>query len=744
MIHKSDFPEIKWVVNGTFGEFPSFYSDNACRIISDKYFKAGESSWWEVVRRVAVTIAQSGEDQGYFSDHGETVVFARQLADGMLHQRFAFNSPVYFNVGIEDKPQCSACFIQGVEDNMESILDLARKEGMLFKHGSGTGTNLSKIRPKGSSLSKGGHASGPVDFMRMYDAGAGVIKSGGVHRRAAKMVILAAEHPDAEEFIWCKAKEEKRIKADVASGASYEDALARAQFQNGNNSVRVTNHFMHLALEEPYSYEAYLLEQMAKAAWECGDPGIQFDTTININMPRGLHSRATNPCSEFVFIDDSACNLASINLLKCDPYSDQFKADVRLLITAMDIIVEMSSYPSENIERNSHKYRPLGLGYTNLGAYLMGRGIAYGDDEAFDVTANVTERMSLIALGMSEELGAKFGNYPGGECRNAQLTLLAPTGTISFAMDCESTGIEPVFAEEYQKQLVGGGTVVAVPKCVENADPHVVKVALSSDPEKVVTPEEHLRMMAAAQPYLSGAISKTINMPHDCTWEDIRDIYVRAWELGLKCVAVFRDGCKAHQPMTTGKANPLPEIDGDLGIFKEYRRARLPVTRDSVTHKFSIGGTEGYLTVGLYKDGSPGELFINVSKAGSAVRGWADCWSILFSMALQYGIPLEKLVTKFRGSRFEPEGFTGGEDIKSATSIVDYAVQWLDQKFPGVENAHNASWDTAAGLANVLQGDDASGDYLRSGRPCPDCGTTMRRTGTCETCPACGWNGGCS
>ena len=923
-ISKQDFSSIKWVLS-EHGEFPSTYSDSACRIISDKYFKKGEQSWFDVVKRVADTIAQSGWDQKYFDDKGEMEVFARDLGWGMLNQEFSFNSPVYFNVGIEDKPQCSACFIQSVDDTMESILDLAKKEGMLFKHGSGTGTNLSPLRAKGSPLSKGGESSGPLEFMKMYDAAAGVIKSGGKNRRSAKMVILNHDHPDIGEFIRCKADEEQLVKDGMP--------LERAWFQNGNNTVRVTDQFMRNATSggDDRSPDRDKLEAMAQAAWECGDPGIQFADTINEDMPNGLECNSSNPCGEYMFIDDSACNLASINLVKCPLLSEGFETTVHLLIKAMDIIVEMSSYPSQEIEANSHKYRPLGLGYTNLGTYLMNYGAPYGGEAALDRTAHITRRMRWFAEDASRQLAERFHPYPGGSLRNAQLTLLAPTGTISFAMDCQSTGIEPVFAEESHKKLEGGGTIVSVPECIRDAEDRgvlgAIKVALSTDKDRVVTPYEHLEMMAAAQPNLSGAISKTINMPNDCTVQDVFDVYVKAWELGLKGVAVFRDGCKSFQPMTTkpkaeeivfkngstmkvlpgegepwignskfmytdldaheatvkdlmkgiwptskgireratGKSNweidntaaeeavfaksPVyealkpsertaekPNVDtwvltkngeviktastetgiiykNGIGLFEEipaekpivspqliakeswdpmfrlgfmsvmndlsgdvwrevnggpdlvtpktdpeldkavkvildltkdrkdvYEEAggpkpnKLPETRPSITHKVSIAGISTYITFGLYPDGSVGEVFVSMSKAGSSVRGWADSWATLLSIAIQNGVPLERLTKKFRGTKFEPAGFTGREDVRHVDSVVDCVVKLLDLH----GNAGSAPADAHS--------ERGGSDKVIGGQVyCPECGTQMSQSGTCHTCPSCGeTSGGCS
>ena len=737
MINKSMYPDIKWVLN-QWGEFPADFSDNACRIVSEHYFAKGEESFFEVVCRITSAIAGGGFDLGHFSTDVEAQQFASDLGGILLRQEAAFNSPVYYNLGVNEDPQCSACFIQSVEDNMEDILDLAKKEGMLFKYGSGTGTNLSSLRGRGFPLSGGGEASGPVAFMRMYDSVASTIKSGGRTRRAAKMVLLDCDHPDFEEFIDCKVVEDRKARRLIDSGFDPVEAYDSVQFQNGNNSVRLTDEFMREATDDILKVRvenvpARQLDMIAKAAWECGDPGVQFTDTINKahQVPEAGSINASNPCSEFVFLDETACNLASINLVKCNPIDHrlEFKAAVDLLITAMDIIVGIAGYPTWEIASNSRMFRPLGLGYTNLAAYLMRRGVRYGSDEALEITETITSNMSYDADLMSIHLERTLGSPWGGEYRNAQRTLLAPTGTISFMMDCESTGIEPVFAEEQTKHLSDGTTMVISPVCVSigrERDAEAVVTAVGND---TVTPTEHIAMMAAAQPYLCGAISKTVNVPADWTWEQVRQLYVDAWKAGLKCIAVYRDGSKGIQPLTAKpKSTSTDEYYGEADSVSLCHREPMPDTRSSVTHKFTLGGITGYMTVGLYEDGRPGELFVNISKEGSTLGGLCDAWATCFSLLLQNGYPLAKLVKKFKGYRFDPAGFTGSADVRSATSIVDYIASWLEVRFLPGEDAVPGPSDAGA---------------TDNGNVCVECGGSTIRTGTCETCPTCGYNTGC-
>lgn len=756
-ITKADFPGIKWVLN-EWGEFPSSYSDNSCHIISTRYFnEKDEKSMMNLVARVVNTITAKGLETGHLRDVSHATSFAVRLGGILLYQKASFNSPVWFNVGVEAEPQCSACFIQSVEDTMDGILDLVKKEGMLFKYGSGTGTNFSTLRPANSPLSKGGVASGVPEFMKLLDSGAGVIKSGGKTRRAAKMAILNYDHGDIDEFIWLKAKEERIIRSLVENGMAHKEALARAQYQNANNTVRVSDEFMEKA-GKTGTPEHELFYQMAQAAWESGDPGIQFDDTINRAMPAiGQRCNSSNPCGEYMFINESACNLASVNLMKVNPSIDrvEFARVVRTMILAMDIIVDLSSYPTEKIRENSVKYRPLGLGYTNLAAFLMTQGIAYGSAEAVEMTKKISSNMLFWAEYASKDLAEQFGGFPlqGGrksDKRNAQLTLIAPTGTISFAMDAESTGIEPVLAESQVKELVEGGTIEIVPECVGNA-PHkgAIKVALSDDPDKVVTPHEHLRMMEATQPYMSGAISKTINMPEEATVEDVMEVYYEAWKMGLKGLAIYRNNSKTYQPLRRKEELLTDDMktDGAFAagamqtMYEINSRRTMPTTRKSLTHKFSVAGVEGYLTTGLYEDGTPGELFVSISKEGSTLGGIMDAWATAVSIALQYGAPLGKVVEKYRGVRFEPAGFTGNPDLPQASSVVDYIAGWLEQEFLAPKEGEPGDLHgPGEPVPDVRAGQSTS---VHSGQTCPECGSLTAQTGSCHTCPSCGWGGGC-
>lgn len=789
-IQMSDFPHIKWK-NTEWGEFPVHFSENACRIVSAQYFRNGEQSFWEVVERVVEAIAYAGEGGGYFGEDYRSKDFTRRLANGILEQRFAFNSPVWYNVGINNPPQCSACFIQSVDDNMESIMQLATNEAMLFKHGSGTGTNLSTLRSSKEQLSKSdGFASGPVSFMKMYDSVAGAIKSGGRTRRAAKMQILDIDHPDIEEFIWAKADEGTKAKEMMASGRSPEDAYGTVAFQNLNTSVRIPDSFMYQECGGTTQYRAksplchlghanngLLFRQVAEAAWECGDPGVQFSDVINRANPVPKYGtiNASNPCSEFVFLDETACNLASMNALYYQRHPEDFEYDVRCLIYAMDIIVGMAAYPTEQIQYNSLVFRPLGLGLTNLAAAALEAGYNYGSKQAQDYFAAFAKDLAAAAGETSAELAELFGRPEWWSenaervlyiqtgvkrpMRNAQLTLMAPTGTISFMMDCESTGVEPVFCESMTKKLASGETITITPECVARYTEKTGKVPTTAIGSRPATPDEHLDMMAAMQPFLSGAISKTVNLPATATVEDVQYVYRRAWELGLKCVAVFRDGCKGYQPLEAKKPRPgemvevksletmepivatQAEARPDTAIVPNYlidktpwghgdSRRRMPVTRRSITHKFSVGGVEGYLHVGEYDSGEPGELFVHISKAGSTVGGLMDAWATAFSLGLQYGVPLEKLVSKFKNSRFEPSGFAAGSEIKVASSLVDYVVRWLEQRYVFL-----VPQDTSK--------QDGGPRSDRTGDTCGVCGSMVVQTGTCKTCPSCGWNGGC-
>src|SRR5437879_3453423 len=788
-------------------EVPKSWSMTATNIVASKYFhgKRGtperESSVRQLVGRVASTIMQWGYEGGYFATEQDAAIFHDELVHLLLNQMMAFNSPVWFNCGIEPTPQCSACFINSVEDTMTSILELAKTEGMLFKWGSGTGSNLSPIRSSKEQLSGGGIASGPVSFMKGFDAFAGVIKSGGKTRRAAKMVILNAGHPDIIEFINSKANEEK--KAWVLLDNGYDggvdgEAYASIFFQNANHSVRVTDEFMHAVVNDgDWSTKAIvtgdvvdtykardMMRMISESAYICGDPGMQYDTTVNRwhTSKNTAPINASNPCSEYMFLDDSACNLASLNLMKFSGKEgrfdiESFRKAVDVTITAQEIIVGCASYPTKKIEINSYDYRPLGLGYANLGAVLMSQGIAYdsdyGRDYAAAITATMTGEAYLQSAKIAGELGPcagfdvnskpfldvmrmhrdavrriKRNNVPGEMYdaawqvwsdgvdlgilhgyRNAQATVLAPTGTIGFMMDCDTTGIEPDLALVKYKKLVVGGTLKIVNNTVPPAlrklgydDPQVKAIVeyvndkgtIEGAPE--LKPDHlpifdcafkpmngtrsihymgHLKMMGAVQPFISGAISKTVNLPSSVTVEDIVQSYVDGWRLGLKAVAVYRDGSKRTQPLSTSAADKIDKMDktdkkpGVPRVIVESRpvRRHLPVERHSLTHKFAVAGHEGYLTIGMYEDGTPGEIFIVMAKEGSTLSGVMDSFATTCSMALQYGVPLKVLVDKFSHTRFEPSGFTSNPQVPYAKSIMDYIFLYLASKFLPAEEA---------------------------------------------------------
>src|SRR5881296_1898991 len=778
-------------------EVPSFWSQTATNIVASKYFRGRlgtpgrESSAKQLIGRVAGTIARWGKKGNYFLDEEEAETFESELTHILLHQMAAFNSPVWFNVGVEDRPQCSACFINSVQDDMRSIMQLAQTEGMLFKYGSGTGSNLSSLRSSKEHLSTGGKASGPVSFMKGFDAFAGVIKSGGRTRRAAKMVILNVDHPDIEEFIWSKAKEEKKAWALIDAGydgAVDGEAYSSIFFQNANHSVRVTDEFMHAVIEDKEWKTRYitnhqvadvykarnLVREMAEAAYICGDPGIQFDTIVNKWHPCPNTNRinASNPCSEYMFLDDSACNLASLNLMKFRDVNGEFDVEsfehaVDIVISAQEILVSNAGYPTPAIEKNSHDFRPLGLGYANLGALLMARGLPYDSDQGRNYAAAISALMSGRAYAASSRIAKRLGPFKGyavnekpflnvidmhrahaykisaegvseellkaalkswddalslGErfgFRNAQISVIAPTGTIAFMMDCDTTGIEPDIALVKYKWLVGGGVIKIVNGTVPDAlrrlgystsqtdeilgflqendtiegAPHLKPEHLAvfdcafkpSKGSRSIHYMGHVKMMSAVQPFISGAISKTVNMPNSVTVDEIADTYVVAWKMGLKAIAIYRDGSKRTQPLTTSIKEKGTELKPQEIPYKPQRR-RLPDERKSVTHKFSIAGTEGYLTVGLYIDGSPGEIFVVMSKQGSTISGVMDAFATSISLALQYGVPLKDLVNKFIHTRFEPSGVTNNPEIRIAKSIVDYIFRWLGLKFLSKED----------------------------------------------------------
>jgi ribonucleoside-diphosphate reductase alpha chain len=848
-------------------EIPKAWSMLATNVVSSKYFRGTpgtperEKSVRKLVARVVDTLTHWGVDGGYFASDEDRSAFHAELTHLLLKQKAAFNSPVWFNVGVEEHPQCSACFINSVDDSMESILGLAKTEGMLFKYGSGTGSNLSSIRSSRELLAGGGTASGPVSFMKGFDAFAGVIKSGGKTRRAAKMVILNADHPDILPFIRCKAAEEKKAWALIEAGydASFNgEAYSSIFFQNSNNSVRVSDDFMEAVVEDkPWvtravrdsqpmdTYRAReLFREISEAAHLCGDPGLQFDTTINDWHTSANTARinASNPCSEYMFLDDSACNLASLNLMHFRTIDGEFDAEafkhaVDVVLLAQEIIVGYSKYPTARITENSHAYRPLGLGYANLGALLMATGLPYDSETGRNYAGAITSLMCGQAYAQSARIAEKMGAFTGyakneepmlrvirkhrkaayqvtadgvspallqasreawdealalGEqagFRNSQVTVLAPTGTIGFMMDCDTTGIEPDIALIKYKKLVGGGMLKIVNNTVPQAlqklgyAAHEVEAIISHlDHEETIEGAPHLKadhlpvfdcafkpakgtrsihwlghikMMGACQPFLSGAISKTVNMPSNASVEDIEKAYVEAWKSGLKAIAVYRDGCKRSQPLNTSKDKKVEALAG-LPIEPRAVRRRLPDERRAITHKFSIAGHEGYLTVGMYEDGQPGELFIVMAKEGSVVSGLMDSFATAISLALQYGVPLQVLADKFSHTRFEPSGFTGNPEIPIAKSITDYIFRWLSLKFlpradaPSIEAAVEKITEVvsapvkaappaparASGKDTFLNQQDAP--------PCHTCGAIMVRSGACYKCANCGATSGCS
>jgi ribonucleoside-diphosphate reductase alpha chain len=887
-------------------EFPKTWSQNATNIVTQKYFRGQvgsperESSVKEMISRVAGTITGWGRAGGYFASEDDALAFNHELTHILLNQLAAFNSPVWFNVGFEESPQCSACFILSVEDTMESILDWNTKEGMIFRGGSGSGINLSNIRGSMEPLAKGGTASGPVSFMRGADSWAGTIKSGGKTRRAAKMVVLDVDHPDIREFIWCKAKEEDKAAAlrDAGFDMSIDgEGFKSIQYQNANNSVRVTDEFMravendgpwHLTsratgqpIGEPVRARE-LMREIAEAAWRCADPGVQYDTTINHwhTSPVSGRINASNPCSEYMHVDNSACNLASLNLMKFRRPDgtldvDSFEHAVDVMLLAQEIVVGPSSYPTEEIGVNARAFRQLGLGYANLGAYLMSNGMPYDSDYGRGTAAAITALMTGRAYRRSAEIAGALGPYehyqenrdahnnvmrmhrdasyvvPDSTCqdsellaaarrswdeavelgeqlgyRNAQATVLAPTGTISFLMDCDTTGVEPDFSLVKFKELVGGGqmtivnrtvplalqtlgysepqieqieahlaehgTIVGAPGLSEEHT-HVFDVAVG---ERAISHMGHLKMMGAVQPFISGAISKTVNMPQESTVEDITDAYTQAWRLGIKALAIYRDGSKTAQALRTDAQQTVAApADVDALIEKAVSKAladvgpqrkRMPRTRQSITHKFSIAGHEGYITAGMYEDGSVGEIFLtDIGKEGSTLRGMMNSFATAISIALQYGVPLETLVQKFSYMRFEPEGITGNPEIPFAKSMPDYIMRWLASRFLDVDaqeelgiltpavRARKAAQDATlavsasdtAGPENLDEGPQASMggngsapsasftetppvvparlQGLDLGPACNQCGGMMQRTGSCYTCSSCGNNTGC-
>ena len=880
---RDPFDEIEWEIRDAFipgkdkpvfeqkgVEFPKFWSQTATNIVAQKYFRGRmssperESSVRQMIGRVVDTVVKWGNDGGYFADEEESATFEAELKAILVNQLAAFNSPVWFNVGFEEKPQCSACFILSIDDSMDSILDWIRREGIIFRGGSGSGINLSRLRSSYEQLSKGGHASGPVSFMRGADASAGTIKSGGKTRRAAKMVILDIDHPDVEEFIWCKANEEDKVR--VLEAAGYDMSLnspdwASIQYQNANNSIRVTDSFMEaVERDEDWNLTARtdgavvatqpardLLKQAAEAAWRCADPGVQYDTTINKwhTLPNTGRINASNPCSEYMSIDDSACNLASLNLMKFRREDGEldveaFEHAVDTVFLAQEILVGYSSYPTPEIEKNAKAYRQLGLGYANLGAVLMARGLPYDSDEGRAYAAAITALMTGRAYRKSSEIAARMGAFAGyqpnagamvgviaqhraavgniensdivptdlltaarqswddaldlGEVagyRNAQATVLAPTGTISFMMDCDTTGVEPDFSLVKSKKLVGGGEITIVNKTVPMAldklgyspDEIDQMVAFIDERNTVVGAPSmkaehypvfdcaigdraihymgHVKMMGAVQPFISGAISKTVNLPETATVEEVSGLFADAWRLGVKAIAIYRDNCKVAQPLSkkgAAVAAPPPAP-------KEERR-RLPDDRTEIGRKFKVGDYEGYIHVGLYDDGTPGDIFVDIAKEGTTLAGLMNSFMIAVSLGLQYGVPLEVYVSKFAHMRFEPSGLTNDADIRVAKSIVDYVFRWMGKRFLDTDKQAELgimSPEVKARLAqahSVLEGngDLAEADDAPASPPgqtalfnswedaieCAKCGGRMVRTGSCYTCRDCGQNTGCS
>ena len=849
-------------------EFPTTWSQNATNIAAQKYFRGTvgtpqrESSVRQLVSRVVDTITGWGRKNAYFASESDAQVFSDELSHLLVNQKAAFNSPVWFNVGVPDTPQqCSACFILAVDDHMSSILNWYVEEGTIFKGGSGSGINLSKLRSSKEGLAGGGTASGPVSFMRGADASAGTIKSGGKTRRAAKMVILDVDHPDVEDFIWCKATEEHKARALRDAGFDMDldgkDSYS-VQYQNANNSVRVTDEFMK-AYEQDQDWRLKgvttgetietvrareLMGQIAKAAWECADPGMQYDTTINEwhTCPASGRINASNPCSEYMSLDDSACNLASLNLMRFvdeDGSFDvaSFKHAVEIVFTAQEIVVGESSYPTETIGQNARAFRQLGLGYANLGALLMARGLPYDSDQgrawAGAITALMTGWSYRTSARIAEVTGPFEGYEPNADAmlrvmrkhraaadqidaeaipegvlsaakqswdeaivlgeihgyRNAQATVLAPTGTIGLMMDCDTTGIEPELALVKTKKLVGGGTMRFVNQTVplalarlgysgEQVDdivayiaehnsvldaPHlrmehraVFDTAMGDSPIHYMG---HVRMMAAAQPFLSGAISKTVNMPEQATVEEVEQLFIESWKLGLKAVAIYRDNCKVAQPLSADKRKTAVAADGESKHLPWSEKKRLPQSRPARTTSFRVGDSEGYVTAGLYPDGGLGEIFLKASKQGSTLSGIMDAFSIAISVGLQYGVPLEDYASKFINMKFEPSGMTNDPDIRFASSIVDYVFRRLalDHLSPeqrdslgirSIEERTQEAMEKTAGApappTELIELTERPSAKTLDAPLCYSCGSQMQPSGSCYVCGSCGSTSGCS
>jgi ribonucleoside-diphosphate reductase alpha chain len=874
-------------------EVPTFWSATATNVVASKYFRgkltSADREWSvkQMVDRVVDRITRWGIEGGYFASDRDAQIFNHELKYLMVHQHASFNSPVWFNIGVEGVPQqASACFILSVADDMHSILDWFKNEGVIFKGGSGSGINVSRIRSSKEQLSGGGWASGPVSFMRGADSVAGSIKSGGTTRRAAKMVVLDSDHPDIRDFIWCKAKEEKKAWALGEMGYDMSlngEAWQSIQFQNANNSIRATDDFMNSAIaDKPWDLTARtdgqvlatvnareLLREISEATWQCGDPGMQFDTTINDWHTNPVSGRinGSNPCSEYMSIDDSACNLASLNLMRflhADGEFDsaRFARAVDVVFTAQEILVGFSDYPTPAITVNAKSHRQLGIGYANLGALLMQRGLAYDSNEGRAYAASITALMTGEAYAQSARLAAAVGAYEAypknksahdrviekhraasyrivadlvpptllsaarqawddavslgktAGYRNAQASVLAPTGTISFMMDCDTTGVEPDIALVKYKRLVGGGMLKLVNGTVPAAlrrlgytetdgslittyieqlgtiegapglkDEHLSVFDCAFKPqngERSISHMGHIKMMGAVQPFISGAISKTVNLPENATVEDVGEAYIEAWKHGVKAIAIYRDGSKKVQPVSTNadasnskKAEPAVQLVERIVEVNRPQRRRLPATRESLTHKFSIEGHEGYITVGKFEDGAPGELFVTMAKEGSTLSGMMDAFATSVSLLFQYGVPLSHLVEKFGHMRFEPSGWTGNPEIGMAKSIVDYVFRWLGHRFlTPDEKAYLGLTRTSEVITDAVAQQELlattvsispppitdnftiapSASPVRGMRlnstpdapPCPRCGWLTVRNGTCHKCENCGETTGCS
>ena len=894
------YDEIEWelrdsVIAGEGGnvfeqkgvEVPKFWSATATNVVASKYFRgkltSPEREWSvkQMVGRVVDRITRWGTEGGYFASENDAQIFNHELKYLMVHQHASFNSPVWFNIGVDGVPQqASACFILSVADDMGSILDWFKNEGVIFKGGSGSGINVSKIRSSREQLSGGGLASGPVSFMRGADSVAGSIKSGGTTRRAAKMVVLDADHPDVREFVWCKAKEEKKAWALGEMGYDMSlngEAWQSIQFQNANNSVRATDEFMRKAIAgEEWTLTARvdgstvetlnaraLLHDIAQAAWECGDPGMQFDTTINDwhTSPVSGRINGSNPCSEYMHIDDSACNLASLNLMRFVHSDGEFDVErfaraVDVIFTAQEILVGFADYPTQAIARNAKSHRQLGIGYANLGALLMHRGLAYDSNEGRAFSAAITALMTGESYAQSARMAGVVGPYeayPKNKAghdrvmgkhrdaaykivddlvppsllsaarqawddavelgkqygyRNAQASVLAPTGTISFMMDCDTTGVEPDIALVKYKRLVGGGMLKLVNNTVPAAlrrlgytetqtsaistyieqqgtiegapalkDEHLAVFDCAFKPTngvRTISHMGHIKMMGAVQPFISGAISKTVNLPETATVDDVSEAYIESWKAGVKAIAIYRDGSKKVQPLSTNadasNAKKKTEVIEKIVEVNRPERRRLPDTRASLTHKFSIEGHEGYITVGLFDDGTPGELFVTMAKEGSTLSGMMDAFATSVSLLFQYGVPLPHMVDKFGHMRFEPSGWTGNPEIGMAKSIVDYVFRWLGYRFlsqtdremlglvrhteiadptPQLEliKPHiTQTVDPAPAMTSTVQpiSQVRRMNSTPDAPPCPRCGWLTVRNGTCHKCENCGETTGCS